>query len=190
MESDNDPIIEEASPMPAYGMLESSTGQPQCSGGSGGFCFFCAFESSESQETDTVANDHPTSLRSLVRALLAQKREVHTIIRKIQEAYNTNVRADVIWHNAQGTAVISPEWTLESIKTHLVASAEFPEILEDAIELVFTNIILSQNKNMMNKTSVDPDMVALFLSTVKGLSQYKDSRLRQARQKRGGANKL
>lgn len=174
---------------PAYSLLECGPVQPQCSGNANEFCFFCAFESSG--EEGDASNDHPTSMRSLVHALLAQKREVHAIIKKVEEAYEKNVRAEVRWRTPAGNEVVGPKWTAESIKRHLVASPEFPAIFEDAVELIFANIITSQNRRMMTAGGEpDADMVNLFNATVKTLCHYKESRARLTKQaKKGGATK-
>lgn len=164
---------------PAYGLVDTGSSQRQCSGNVNTFCFFCAFESSA--DNDMAANDHPTSMRSLVNGLIEQKREAHAIIQKVYDAYNDNVRNEVVWTRGDGRVVEKPEWTKESIKTHLVTSSEFPEIFSDAIEMVFTNVILSQNSRMMNEDgTADQEVVGQFLSTVKALCQYKESRARLA----------
>ena len=176
---------------PAYNLLECGPSQPQCSGDSTQFCFFCSFESSDDGGVDGQANDHPSSLRSLVHALLHQKREVHAIIVKVYEAYNKNIRAEVTWTNPAGEEVVGPAWSKDSIKRHLVSSPEFPAIFEDAIESIYTNIISSQNSRMMTSNGApDADMVKQFNDTVRCLCQYKESRARLTRQTTRGANKL
>jgi hypothetical protein len=164
---------------PAYGLLECGPIQPQCSGDANEFCFFCAFEP---QVDEVSGNEHPDSLRSFVRALIAQKRETTLIIRKVFAAYRDNVQPDVQWTNPSGTKITAPAWTLASIKTHLLHSPEFPEIFEDTVEKVFNNIIIAQNKIMMNDNGTpDQATVDSFLSTVGALSRYKESRARLTR---------
>lgn len=184
-------VMEERTP--AYSLLEGGPVQPQCSGNANEFCFFCAFESSAAADGsgDSDGSDHPTSMRSLVRALIDQKREVHTIIQKVKEAYDKNVRPEVLWRTPDGKEIRHPAWSLESIKRHLVASPEFPAIFEDAVELIFANIITSQNRRMMTaRGEPDADMVNLFNTTVKTLCHYKESRARLTKQaRRGGATK-
>jgi len=173
---DAEDTVVEIARAPAYGLLECGPIQPQCSGDANEFCFFCAFEP---QVDEVSGNEHPDSLRSFVRALITQKREISLIIRKVHAAYRDNVQQEVRWTDPSGTEVVAPPWKLTSIKTHLLHSPEFPEIFEDTVEKVFNNIILAQNKIMMSDRGVpDQTTVDAFLSTVGALSRYKESRAR------------
>jgi len=171
---------------PAYGLLSSGPAQSQCSGGDkNAFCFMCAFESATDGEecsdgsSDTV-NDHPAALRSLVRALVNQKRETYQIIRRVYDAYDKNVRPDVVWTRPDGKTIYNPEWTIDSIKTHLLSAPEFHDVFLDCVENVFTNIVMAQNSVLINEDTghADPDAVEAFLKTVKAMCAYKESRAR------------
>ena len=163
--------------MPAYSLSASSANSglnPQCSG-QNKFCFFCAFE----PQKESGGNEHPDSLRSFVRALIEQKVEVPVIVRRLKSAYDESVRQSVEYydHETEET-IIAPEWTLDSIQTHIVYSKEFPDIFEDSIEQMFLTLITGQNNSMINSTTKkeNPEVVDSFLKTVKALSQYRESR--------------
>jgi len=167
----------------------------------------CAFESSSSSSTgddcdyddDDAAvgggafaddgNDHPASLRSLVRALVAQKRETYQIIRRVWHAYDRNVRPEVVWTRPDGVVVQSPAWSLDSIKTHLLTAPEFHTLFLDCVENVFTNIVMAQNTVLIDRDTgaADPEAVEAFLKTVKAMCAYKESRARLRNHGGGGA---
>lgn len=173
---------------PAYGLLTSGPAQNQCSGKPNVFCFMCAFESSSAMDEDggaadmgdDDANDHPSSLRSLVRALVAQKRETYQIIRRVWEAYDKNVKRDVVWTRPDGVVVRNPDWSMDSIKTHLLTAPEFQNIFLDCVENVFTNIVMAQNNVLIDRDTghADPEAVDAFIKTVKAMCAYKESRAR------------
>lgn len=162
--------------MPAYSLSGDGALQPQCSGNNQ-FCFFCAFE----PQRESSGNEHPDSLRSFVSALIEQKCEVPVIVRRVKAAYDESVRESVEYRDPEtGNTIVAPEWTLESIQTHIVYSKEFPDIFADSIEQMFLTLITSQNNTMINSVSKkeNPDVVDSFLKTVRALSQYRESRSR------------
>ena len=169
---------------PAYGLMAAGPAQSQCSGNDA-FCFMCAFESSATEDDADAhdgddANDHPSSLRSLVRALVAQRRETYQIIHRVWEAYEKNVRQDVRWARPDGTIVNNPAWSMEAVKRHLLTSPEFQSIFMDCVENVFTNIVMAQNNVIIDRESghADPEAVDNFIKTVKAMCAYKESRAR------------
>lgn len=178
-------VVKKADTMgPAYGLMAAGPAQSQCSGKKNAFCFMCAFESTAQDDeggvADDEANDHPSSLRSLVRALVQQKRETYQIIRRVWEAYEKNVRQDVIWTRPDGVVVKNPAWSLESVKTHLLTSPEFQSIFMDCVENVFTNIVMAQNNVLIDRETghADPEAVDNFIKTVRAMCAYKESRAR------------
>lgn len=170
--------------MPAYALTGTGALQPQCSGNNT-FCFFCAFEA---QKDANNGNEHPDSLRSFVRALIEQKMEVPTIVKRLKAAYDESVRPSVVYTDPEtGESITSPEWSLESIQTHILYSKEFPECFEDSIEAVFHTLITNQNNTMFSKVTKQerPEVVESFLKTVRALSQYRESRSRMQSVKGG-----
>ena len=163
--------------MPAYSLSGGGAIQPQCSGFNGRFCFFCAFE----PQKESGGNEHPDSLRSFVRALIEQKVEVPVIVRRVKAAYDESVRQSVEYRCPDtGKVITAPEWTVESIQTHIVYSKEFPDIFADSIEQMFLTLITNQNNNMISTVTRQekPEVVESFLKTVRALSQYRESRNR------------
>lgn len=175
---EGDPCIPAYAMMPSQNALSGNAAlQPQCSGNADTFCFFCAFE----PQVETGGCEHPDSLRSFVRALIDQHVEVPVIVKRLKQAYDESVRQSVTYCNPEtGETVVAPEWTLESIHTHLVHSKEFPAIFEDSIEQVFHSLINSQNNSMISSVSrqAKPEVLDAFLKTVRALSQYRESRSR------------
>jgi len=169
--------------VPAYSLL-SGIGNSQCSGDTSKFCFFCAFQPDDNDATLVGGADHPQGIRSLVRAMIAQKKEIGIIVKKVQAAYDENVRSEVTWINSEtNTTVAAPQWDRAVIQRHLMHSKEFPDIFDDSIELVFHNIIVRQNESMVDRHTGEPQRELLddFLKTVRSLSQYKESRQRLTR---------
>ena len=144
----------------------------------------CAFESTAQDEdgaaADDEANDHPSSLRSLVRALVQQKRETYQIIKRVWEAYEKNVRQDVVWTRPDGKIIKNPAWSIESVKTHLLTAPEFQNIFMDCVENIFTNIVMAQNNVLIDRDSghADSEAVDNFIKTVRAMCAYKESRAR------------
>ena len=178
-------VVRKADTMgPAYGLMAAGPAQSQCSGKTNVFCFMCAFESTQDEDgggaADDEASDHPSSLRSLVRALVQQKRETYQIIRRVWEAYEKNVRQDVVWTRPDGEVIKNPAWSMESVKTHLLTAPEFQRIFMDCVENVFTNIVMAQNSVLIDKETgnADPEAVDNFIKTVRAMCAYKESRAR------------
>lgn len=176
---EDDDILKTVS-TPAYSLL-SGEGNSQCTGDAVQFCFFCAFQPDDDESNLINGADHPQGLRSLVRAMISQRKEVAVIIRKVREAYDSTVRSEVTWHNPDtGETIEAPEWDEQVIQRHLLHSNEFPDLFEDSIERVFHNVIVRQNEHMVDSSTgvPQPEQLELFLKTVKALSQYKESRRR------------
>ena len=150
----------------------ASSGNVQCSGSPGVFCFFCEYENNPDNDSDPAS-----SLRSMVNQMVNAKCELPVICKKVQEAYNSDARQRISWQNPEGEVVENPDWTLESIKKHLVHSSEWEAVFGDVVTRCFHNIILAQNEKMFNSETgmPDPDIHKQFLETVKGFVQYKKS---------------
>jgi hypothetical protein len=186
---DFDPVDEmaddnaQAEGMPAYSLL-SGIGNSQCSGDPNKFCFFCAFQPDDDDTAFIGGADHPQGIRSLVRAMISQRKEIGVIVNKVQIAYDENVRSEVTWvKSGTNETVHAPEWPKDVIQRHLMHSKEFPDIFEDSIECVFHNIIVRQNEVLVDKHTGEPQRELLedFLKTVRSLTQYKESRQRLTR---------
>lgn len=167
---------------PAYAHLSAGgASQTQCSGDAASFCFFCAFEAQA--DDGAAADEHSGCLRSLVRALIAQRAEISTIVTKVAVAYAAHVRDELVWTNpVSNSTVVAPEWGREAIHRHLMHSSEFPELFEDSVERIFHNLICSYNANMMpagSELSVpNQPIVENFLRVVRASQQYLESRNR------------
>lgn len=126
---------------PAYGLTASAAG-PQCSASSD-FCFFCEFQ------TAGIVGE----MKALVHTLAADGKELPVIAEAVRRAYEDGIRAETVWTPAECPPVTGPEWTLASIKRHLVFSTEFSELFDSAVTQMFHSLIAAQNDVMVDRAT-------------------------------------
>ena len=131
--------------------IAGSTG-PQCSV-SGEFCFFCTFQEA-SDDTPDGEEDDCESLKSMVRSLAREKKELPIIVNNIYRIYEKHVRPQTEYtHPLTGATIKKPKWSKASIQRHLMYSREFPDLFDGIVEQVFHSIISSQQDRVMDKNT-------------------------------------
>lgn len=158
--------------LPAYGIDPAThTDGPQCSA-SHEFCFFCYFESDPA--TAGTDCDLHGSLKSLVDHLGSADKELPMIVESVHNAYQTTVRPHITWDNPTGVLVHNPVWSKDSIRRHLLYSAEFATLFNSVIRQIFHSIIIKQNESMVDADTgmVVDDHRKAFLQTVTGYRQF------------------
>jgi len=129
---------------PAYDTSGACGGGPQCSA-HGDFCFFCEYA-----ETPMEGGDIVGQLKGLARELAMSKKEMPLIANAVYRAYESGVRHKVEWTRGDGKVIAAPEWTLESIKRHLMYSNEFTGLFRTTVDRIFQSLI-----TRLNETAVD-----------------------------------
>ena len=128
-EEDETAEIVEYVPGPAYDVAEL----PECSRGQ--FCFFCEF--SETGDSD----DRMGSLKDMVRSMAAERKSLPQIVNAVHRVYNEIIKGEIDGE---------PDWSKQSIRSHLLYSTEFTELFDHMIERVLQNIIVRQNQTLVD----------------------------------------
>lgn len=119
---------------PIYSVAKECTpvrGNLTCSG-TNEFCFLCAYCSTAECEVD---------LRAHIHELATQGQEVCTIARAVHSIYNTSIRDTLVHTTDDGSVIERPEWTLHSIRRHLLLSGEYSSIFKTYEEFLYKSII-------------------------------------------------
>ena len=140
---------------PAYDISawnSSGSGGPQCSM-SGNFCFLCVFRDESDDITDGEEDDCG-ALKTMIRALAREKKEIPIIVNSVYTLYEKHIRPQCEYtHPITGVLVKKPKWNKTSIQTHLIYSREFPDLFDSIVEQVFHTVINSQQQRVMNKNT-------------------------------------
>ena len=126
--------IEPSNLTPIYSVAKVCTpvrGNLTCSG-TNEFCFLCSYCSTADCEVD---------LRAHVHELATQGQEVGTIARAVHAIYNTSIRDTLVHTTDDGSVIERPEWTLHSIRRHLLLSGEYSSIFKTYEEFLYKSII-------------------------------------------------
>ena len=129
--------------LPAYGVDAATlVDAPQCSQ-SGEFCFLCAFEA------DANGNDLYGSVVDLVEHLVAQKREIASIVRQVSQVYDTTVRDSVVYnHPDTDEEIRQPHWSHSSIRRHLLFSTQFSGLFDQVVQHILHSLVVKHNATM------------------------------------------
>lgn len=163
-EEDEEPPLE-----PIYSALTKRAtaigGNLSCSG-SKEFCFLCNFSSSEDCDVD---------IKSHIDLLASQGQEVSQIAKAVKVIYDEHVRDTVVFERSDGSVVDRPEWSVESIRRHLLLSPEYERVFQDYSHFLFKSVILRQADTIVNGDTgrVDEKATKSLLAT---LRQYSDFR--------------
>lgn len=131
--------------------IAGSTG-PQCSV-SGEFCFFCTFQEA-SENIEDGEEDDCESLKSMVRSLARERKELPIIVNNIYKIYEKHIRNQTEYtHPLTNMNIKKPKWSKTSIQRHLMYSREFPDLFDGIVEQVFHSIISSQQDRVMEKNT-------------------------------------
>jgi len=140
---------------PAYdisGWNVSGSCGPQCSM-SANYCFLCTFREESDDITDGEEDDCG-ALKTMIRALAREKKEIPTIVNSVYSLYEKHIRPQCEYtHPLTGVLVKKPKWNKNSIQTHLIYSREFPDLFDSIVEQVFHTVINSQQQRVMNKNT-------------------------------------
>ena len=132
---------------PAYSTAGSCGGGPQCSAHDD-FCFFCEYAEAGAEGADVVGQ-----LKGLARELAVSKKELPVIANAVYRAYESGVRYTVKWTKPDGKVIAGPEWTLESIKRHLMYSTEFTGLFRTTVDRIFQSLITRLNEKAVDVQS-------------------------------------
>ena len=150
-------VIDEAT-HPAYGIAGTTPSGPQCSQHKDVFCFFCEFSSSGPADSGSDIDLRGT-LVSLVNLLHREKREFPHIIKAVHERYRARIQQFV---------PDNPDWSMDSIRRHLLYSTEFGALFNNVVTQVFQTVICNLNENMLDDDQkVNGIRLKQFLETVK-----------------------
>ncbi len=165
---------------PAYG-LGSERGGPHCSS-CDDFCFFCSFSDGGSAPGQT-GGSIITDLKTMVRQLASERKEVDTIVDAVYAAYEEHARADVEFVDSAGKTVVAPEWMHRSIKRHLLFSREFEELFDHSVDNIFHATIFHLNAKMVHRDThtIEPKTHKMLLDTIASYRMW-----RKAFPKNGG----
>ena len=151
---------------PLYG-IEAHEGGPQCSA-SNDCCFLCQFEADP-----TVINtpaDLYGSLVEVINCMGEQNRELSYIVNRVYQNYEENIRVHVSYKHPETCMIISqPAWVKQSIRRHLLYSAQFRSLFHITIEQMYHSILAKQNAFMIDASSgqIDGQRLKEFNETVK-----------------------
>ena len=152
---------------PIYSVAKTCTpvqGNLTCSG-TNEFCFLCAYCSTADCEVD---------LRAHIQELASQGQEVCTIARAVQTIYNKTIRDTLVHTEEDGTVVERPEWSLQSIRTHLLLSGEYGSIFETYEQFLYKSIIVRQANEIVGADGrVDETKTKALLASLKSFSEYR-----------------
>ena len=139
---------------------------PQCSA-TGEFCFLCAFR--ETADENDVCSD----LKSMIRIMVCQRKELPVIVDAVYAYYEENLRDEVSIRNAQGVVETKPEWSKHAIQTHLVFSTEFEGLFSNLVVQMHQSIIMALNAKMLRPNgTVAEDVRKAFSETVASLDRW------------------
>lgn len=140
---------------------------PQCSA-RGEWCFACTHMVGGPQETDVLAN-----IKSLIRVMIAQRKELPTIVLAVEELYNDTGRPHTTFTTPSGITKVSPAWSKNSISAHIVFSTEFPELYHNVIVQCFQSMLMQLNAKMLTADGeVDEHTRKAFLETTAALAKW------------------
>lgn len=152
---------------PIYSVAKECTpvrGNLTCSG-TNEFCFLCAYCSTADCEVD---------LRAHIHELASQGQEVCTIARAVQTIYNRTIRNTLVHTQDDGTVVERPEWSLQSIRTHLLLSGEYGSIFRTYEQFLYKSIIVRQANEIVGADGrVDESKTKALLASLKSFSEYR-----------------
>jgi hypothetical protein len=184
--------------VPAYNLDTWSVGRggPQCSQKSE-FCYFCAFNNPNighnEEQLKQNNNDDFTALWDIVDTLVEQKKEIAVIIHTVHTIYSKHVRPTVKYiHPDTNKVILTPTWSKDSIKRHLLFSSNYPELFDNAIDHMFQAIIYSQNNTVMDPSnmSVIEDRRSALMDTIGNFSKWKTSQHKiSSSQSKAGKNR-
>ena len=156
---------------PAYVINAWHTGAPtigpQCSA-SGEWCFACTHCENGPRESDVLAN-----IKSLVKIMIEQRKELPTIVLAVEQVYNETARENVTHVTPSGRVITAPPWSKNSITSHLIFSTEFPELYHNVIVQCLQSILMQLNARMLTSAGeVDEHTRKAFLETTNALARW------------------
>lgn len=129
----------------------------QCSS-SKDYCFLCENVDPEGSDGNAAA------IRTFVRELVAQKKEMPFVINSVHEIYSTEMAEQ-------------REWSKESIKRHLLFSTEFEGLFSCVVDQLFVSLIMRTQARMVDETgAVDETNRKALLETIRAFGQWKKDR--------------
>lgn len=139
-------------------------GNLTCSG-SDEFCFLCCYCSTVDCEVD---------LRAHIGELAEQGQEVTTIANAVRSIYKRSIQPTLLHVLEDGTEVKSPEWSIQSIRRHLLLSGEYGSIFQSYENYLMKSIIVRQAEAIVEEGgTVNDDKAKLLLASVKMYSEYR-----------------
>ena len=137
--------------LPAYGLDPSTVvDAPQCSA-SGEFCFLCQFEA------DAHGNDLYTSITDLIDHMAQHSRELPAIVKQVSNVYNDTVRDSVRFeHPDTGEVIERPEWSMTSIRRHLLFSTQFSALFDQIVRHILHSVVVRHNATLLDAETGDP----------------------------------
>jgi len=163
---------------PVYSAIatEGKKGNLTCSG-TDEFCFLCSYISTDNCEVD---------LRGHIDELAEKGSEVITIAQAVHSIYNTVIRPTLVHVDPEtGKTVTSPEWSLASIKKHLLLSGEYESIFNSYERYLLKSLIVKQSERLMDESgAVDDGRAKTLLASIKLFSEYRAKEGTQASKRR------
>lgn len=139
-------------------------GNLTCSG-SDEFCFLCCYCSTADCEVD---------LRAHIAELAEQGQEVTTISNAVRSIYKRSIQPSLLHVLEDGTEVQSPEWSVQSIRRHLLLSGEYSTIFQSYENYLLKSIIVRQAESIVEEGgTVNDEKTKLLLASVKMYSEYR-----------------
>ena len=103
--------VEKPKLYPIYCPEANSSYNQSCSSHPADFCYLCAYMDQPIPGASLTMRDH-------VEALVAEEKELHTIVRAVKTIYDTKCRN----HCKDANGQFGPEWSVASIQRHLLHS--------------------------------------------------------------------
>lgn len=156
---------EELFPLYSWGAGDDASKNLGCSSSPNQWCFFCQYQPGCSKNNEG-------DLRSHVRLLVDQSKDVSLIARSIKTAYDKRIRG-TIRCEFQNNILEKPEWSLRQITKHLVCSGEFPSLFGAVQKRIYESMILRLNESIVDKNGrINHKERNALLSTMREYNSY------------------
>lgn len=133
------------------------------------FCYLCQY----SQETGLA-----TDIRDHIQVLARRGFELPAIVASTKRIYDSELKKHAVHVNAAGQTIKSPEWSLDSITTHLLMSSEFQDSIfyRTYIGNIFQHLIRRQTDRMiLSGGQIDEESRKSLLDSIREMGRWRSS---------------
>lgn len=142
-----------------------TTKGPQCSA-SGNWCFMCSCAAGGE-------NNPLDNIKSMIRIMIDQHKELPTIVLAVEEVYNATARPQCSYKTDGGQLIEAPAWSKNSIATHLICSTEFPELHHNVVVQVYQSMLATLNNHMLTADgNLDDAKRKAYIETATALAKW------------------